>query len=107
MSSIPKDYRVIAAEKVSKQKSKIPEAWLIPSSTSGDVTSVMDIPATCGVLTDVECEITSNYDATALLPKLKDGTFSAEQVTVAFCKRAAIAHQLVSESFSQNSDRID
>ncbi|KAI0517048.1 putative fatty-acid amide hydrolase [Xylaria bambusicola] len=95
MSSITEDYRAIAAQKVIKQRSKIPEAWLIPLGTARNGTSVMHIPTTCGLLSDLECEITSNYDATGLLPKLKDGTYSVEQVTLAFCKRAAIAHQLV------------
>ncbi|KAK7961842.1 amidase [Apiospora aurea] len=73
-----KDYKAIAAEKTFK-----------------DATYLVDIPTTCGVLNDVECEITSKYDATDLLAKLRLGDFSAEKVTVAFCKRAAIAQQLV------------
>ncbi len=103
MSSTPKDYRIIAAGKVSQQRSKIPEAWQISPDTIKDVTNFMEIPVTCGVLSDVECEITSNYDATALLAELKASTFSVEQVTVAFCKRAAIAHQLVGRQFPPSS----
>ncbi|KAJ2996299.1 hypothetical protein NUW58_g1013 [Xylaria curta] len=95
MSSAPKDYRIIAAAKVSQQKSKIPEAWLISPDIIKNSTNFMGIPDTCGVLSDVECEITSNYDATSILEMVKAGTFSVEQVTVAFCKRAAIAQQLV------------
>jgi amidase len=34
-------------------------------------------------------------DATALLNKMHTGQWAAEDVTVAFCKRAAIAHQMV------------
>ncbi|KAI0411278.1 putative fatty-acid amide hydrolase [Xylaria grammica] len=75
MLSTPKDYEIVAADKLSRQRSKIPEAWLI-------------------ILSDVECEITSDYGATDLLGKLKDGVYSVELVIVAFCKRAAIAHQL-------------
>ncbi|KAI0799023.1 putative fatty-acid amide hydrolase [Xylaria sp. FL0064] len=95
MSSPPQDYKTIAAEKVARQRSKIPEAWRLFPQITKNAINLMQIPTTCGVLSDVECDITSNYDATALLAKLKAGTFSAEQVTVAFCKRAAIAHQLV------------
>ncbi|KAI0425238.1 putative fatty-acid amide hydrolase [Xylaria sp. FL1042] len=95
MASPPQDYKVIAAEKISQQKSKIPEEWRISPDITKNDTNFMQVPTTCGVLSDVECEITSNYDATALLAKLKAGIFSVEQVTVAFCKRAAIAHQLV------------
>ncbi|KAH8587749.1 putative fatty-acid amide hydrolase [Bisporella sp. PMI_857] len=54
----------------------------------------IDVPTTGGILNDVECKVTSEYDATALLEKLKTGDLSAEQATIAFCKRAAIAHQL-------------
>ncbi|KAI0976955.1 putative fatty-acid amide hydrolase [Xylaria arbuscula] len=96
MACSSQDYRILAADKVSQQRSKIPEAWLIsPDIIKENVTNFIDIPTTCGILSDVESEITSNYDATALLEKLRAGTFSVEQVTVAFCKRAAIAHQLV------------
>ncbi|KAH7393248.1 amidase signature domain-containing protein, partial [Cadophora sp. MPI-SDFR-AT-0126] len=55
---------------------------------------VVDVPLTCGVLSETELKITSGYDATALLEKLKGGVWSVEQVTVAFCKRAAVAQQL-------------
>ena len=56
----------------------------------------MTVPLTCGLLDETEAEITSDYDATSLLQELKTGTWSVEKVTTAFCKRAAIAHQLVS-----------
>ncbi|KAK8132414.1 amidase [Apiospora kogelbergensis] len=88
-------YQIIAAEKVAQRNSKIPKDWLIFPQPFNDGTSLLQVPITCGVLSEVECEITSNYDATALLAKLRAGGFSAEQVTIAFCKRAAIAQQLV------------
>lgn len=93
-----RDYRTIAAEKQLQRQGRIPQTWLLPKSYDGS-TNLMDIPATCGILSDEECNITSNFDATAVLEKLKSGTWSAEQVTIAFCKRAAIAHQLVSTLF--------
>jgi amidase len=92
----PPDYRIIAAEKKLQQSNKIPQDWLVPSHTIEPMTNLLEVPVTCGVLSEVECEITSDYDATTTLEKLKSGTWSAEQVTVAFCKRAAIAQQLVS-----------
>jgi amidase len=91
------DYHSIAAEKRLQRNEKIPKDWLIPAELYQDATNVLEIPLTCGILNDVELEITSDYDATALLEKLKNGVWSAEQVTVAFCKRAAIAQQLVSQ----------
>jgi amidase len=90
-----RDYRVIAARKQTERNNKIPPQWLIDSALR-NATSVLHIPVTCGVLSDVECDITSKFDATTLLKKLKEGTWSAEQVITAFCKRAAIAQQLVS-----------
>ncbi|KAJ4322426.1 hypothetical protein N0V94_002413 [Neodidymelliopsis sp. IMI 364377] len=93
MSEILQDYKTISAEKKLQRQSRIPKEWLLPESYN-DLTNVMDVPLTCGILSDVERDITSNFDATALLEKLKDGAWSAEQATVAFCKRAAIAHQL-------------
>ncbi|KAL7940296.1 amidase signature domain-containing protein [Trichoderma barbatum] len=57
--------------------------------------SLLDVPVTCGILSSTEIDLTSNYDATSLLVGLKAGTWSVEQVITAFCKRAAIAHQLV------------
>lgn len=91
-----KNYQTIAAEKKSQQWDKIPKTWRIPTATFQNATNVMDIPLTCGLLNETESRITSDYDATALLERLKAGVWSVEQVTVAFCKRAAIAQQLVS-----------
>lgn len=96
MPSETKNYQAIAAEKKAQQWSKIPTDWRIPTETLHDVNNVMDIPLTCGLLSETETRITSDYDATALLEKLMAGVWSVEQVTVAFCKRAAIAQQLVS-----------
>lgn len=94
---ILRDYKTIAAEKQLQRSNKIPRAWLIPSSKLDGISNFLEAPVTCGILTELEVEITSKYDATALLEKLKGGIWSAEQVTVAFCKRAAIAQQLVSQ----------
>jgi amidase len=91
-----KTYHAIAAEKRAQQWGKIPKNWRIPTERFHNDTNVMDIPLTCGLLNETESIITSNYDATTLLEKLKAGVWSVEQVTVAFCKRAAIAQQLVS-----------
>jgi amidase len=90
-----KDYQTISTEKKLQRQSKIPKEWLLPSEKYHGATNFMEVPVTCGILSDLECKITSDHDATALLEKLQEGTWSAEQVTVAFCKRAAIAQQLV------------
>lgn len=96
MTATAKDYRSIAAEKQRQRQNKIPKEWLIDTERYKDTTNLLQVPTSCGVLDDVECQITSDHDATALLEKIQGGVWSAEQVIVAFSKRAAIAHQLVS-----------
>jgi hypothetical protein len=49
---------------------------------------------TCGLLTARELTITS-LSATVLLKQIHNKTYSAVEVTRAFCKTAAIAHQAV------------
>ena len=104
MPGVLGDYRTIAAEKQAQRQKQIPEQWLLSKDYSS-LTNVMDVPLTCGILSDAEIDITSNFDATALLEKLETGVWSAEQVTIAFCKRAAIAHQLVSPKIYRNTSR--
>ena len=99
MSEPPNNYSTIAAKKREQRQKKIPQDWLLTKDYNG-ISNFMDIPSTCGILSDVECDITSNHDATALLEKMKNGEWSAEQVTTAFCKRAAIAQQLVRKTVS-------
>jgi amidase len=96
MASKSKNYKVLAAAKKAHQQDQIPKSWQIPTERYHGAINVMDIPLTCGLLDETESKITSNYDVTALLERLRSRIWSVEQVTVAFCKRAAIAHQLVS-----------
>lgn len=90
------DWKEIAKSKQAERLSKIPKEWRIPEHLYKGKTNVIDIPTTCGILTAQEVHITTDFDATGLLEKLRLGKFSSEEVTVAFCKRAAIAQQLVS-----------
>lgn len=90
-----KKYQLVATRKKANQWSKIPEDWRISADQFKTLTNVMDIPLSCGVLSETDVRITSDYDATALLEQVKARVWSVEQVVVSFCKRAAIAHQLV------------
>jgi amidase len=79
---------------------KIPKEWrlsedLLQKVHSNPNANVLDIPVTCGILTPKEIDITGAPDATTLLQKLANGDLSAYEVTLAFCKRAAIAQQLI------------
>jgi amidase len=77
---------------------KIPAGLRLPQDYLDVVTShgrLLDIPRQCGLLSPMEVDITES-DATILVTKLTRAQISSVAVTTAFCKRAAIAHQLVS-----------
>ena len=88
-------------EEISKKKcaallASIPEEWIIPSNLKpkDDQLVVTTFPTKSGWFTGRELEITGS-EATELSEKLSKAAWSAEEVTRAFCKRAAAAHQLV------------
>jgi amidase len=75
--------------------SKVPPEYCLSTEfTKNPPTDVTAIPATCGILTPREIDITENYDATGLAEAIATKKFTAVTVTTAFCKRAIIAHQL-------------
>ncbi|KAG9687797.1 hypothetical protein KCU84_g17254, partial [Aureobasidium melanogenum] len=84
-----KDWKEVAAAKKQRINDSIPKEWIIDTSSLG--ANVMDVPATCGLLSKSELDIT-NSSATDLVAKLADGSLKAVDVTTAFCKRAAISH---------------
>ena len=78
----------------------LPQEWRLPSSILDTISatadiSVLDVPAKCGLLTKRELDITENHDAVDLIAKMAAKELSSFEVTQAFCKRAAIAHQVV------------
>lgn len=81
----------IAAAKVAARDALIPEQWRIPVT---DALNVIDIPKTCRVLSPGEIEITET-PAPTLVRKILREELRSYDVTLAFCKRAAIAQQLV------------
>lgn len=86
----------IAKGKRNERDRKIPSEWRLKHADAFPPGSnVLHVPATCGILAAEELKITSDYDAVDLVELLRHGTYTAEAVTVAFCKRAAIAQQLV------------
>lgn len=90
-----KDYKILSAKKKAQQESRIPQEWRIDKDSFQDDLHVMSVPETSGILSGLDIRITTVADATALAVEIRAGTWSVEQVTIAFCKRAAIAHQLV------------
>lgn len=80
-----------AADKRARLAATIPPEWRIPAT---DAVSVMDIPRTSGILSEKELQITESF-ASDLVKSLAEGKISAVEVTTAFCKRAALAMQVV------------
>jgi hypothetical protein len=91
-------WQEIGAGKRAAVLGQIPTEWLLPKSyleNIGDARNVLGVPRECGILTAEELAITEDNDAVSLTQKLATGGLSAVAVTTAFCKRAAIATQLV------------
>jgi amidase len=89
-------WQIISRQKKEEQWSRIPVEYQFSSDLKISNKNVLNIPRTCGLMTESELHITEAYDATALADALAKKQFSSEAVTRAFCKRAAIAHQVVS-----------
>ncbi|KAK8849532.1 hypothetical protein IAR55_004866 [Kwoniella newhampshirensis] len=80
----------VAAAKVAARDALIPQEWKIPPT---DAINVIDVPKTCGVLSPAEVEITET-EGPVLVEKMLKGELKSYDVTLAFCKRAAVACQL-------------
>ncbi|PQE29445.1 general amidase protein [Rutstroemia sp. NJR-2017a WRK4] len=90
----PAPWRAIAQRKQQERQSRIPSAWLLSSPPPPTTLNVLSIPRTSGILTPSELSITESYDATSLANALLSRDLKAEDVAIAFCKRAAIAQQV-------------
>jgi amidase len=94
------DWSALAASKRDALAEKIPSAWLLSASFTENISptstaSVVPIPRECGLLSEQELNLTEDYDATDLVEMMSSGKVKSIDVVSAFCKRAAIAHQLV------------
>ncbi|KAK9332148.1 amidase signature domain-containing protein [Lipomyces starkeyi] len=92
MTSEP-TYIAISAAKKKALIDAIPTDWRV--EIPSDLDNLTKFAECCGVLTDKEVEITSNYDAVGLLEQVHKGVYTSLEVTIAFCKRAALAHQAI------------
>jgi len=91
----------IEADKCRKiLSSSIRTDWKLPQDKfpPTDRSNVLDVPKESGLLSQKELDITDS-DATGLVKMMGTGEWSAEEVTVAFLKRATIGQQLVSRPF--------
>ena len=95
-----KDWRTTVAQKREQLASAVPSEWrlddkLLASLPQNANLIEADIPRRSGILSEEELQITETYTAEELLQQLAAGGLSSLAVTTAFCKRAAIAQQLV------------
>jgi amidase len=93
-TKIPR-WQDVARRRGKEIKSGMPQEYLLPE-TSFTKNSI-NLPEKSGLLSQRELELTS-LTATELLKLIHNETYTAVEVTTAFCKRAAIAHQAVSRS---------
>ncbi|RAR07756.1 general amidase protein [Stemphylium lycopersici] len=88
------DWQLLSKRKKNEQHERIPAAWRLNVLPGPEVSNYLDVPQQCGLLTKQELAITEKYDAVALAAAIRDRKLKCVHVTRAFCKRAAIAHQL-------------
>lgn len=89
-----------AADKRDRINQAIPPEWKIQPQNEPSTDSVIGYPEKSALLSPEELAITGST-ATALVEELGKGELKAVDVTLAFCKRAALAHQLVSKKNSR------
>ncbi|GAA6047051.1 hypothetical protein JCM3770_004172 [Rhodotorula araucariae] len=97
-ATLTKDnWREKAAAKRAARDALIPPEWRLPEEFLRDEArkDVTGVPRECGLLNAREMEITEMDEVQELAKRVADRSFTAEEVAIAFCKRAAIAQQLV------------
>lgn len=90
-----------AEEKRVEVATNIPSEWRLPQTildniADGSIDNVLDVPRRCAILSEAEISLTEDYDASELVSKLAASQISSYELTLAFCKRAAIAQQVTS-----------
>lgn len=81
-----------AADKKARLEASIPKEWLLKSLPTTN--SVMSVPKDSGLLAPLELSITES-SAVDLVAQLASKKLTSVAVTTAFCKRAALAQQLL------------
>lgn len=86
----------ISQQACARLDASIPSQWRIPSDKlpPAEQAEIMDFPYKSGLFSEREIAITTS-SATDVVKHIAVGEWKAEDVTRAFCKRAAITHQLV------------
>jgi amidase len=82
----PAKWQLVSWQKRDQQYARIPPDWRLATLPSPDVTNYIDIPRSCGLLSEQELNITEDYDATALAAAIRSRKLKCIDVTKAFCK---------------------
>jgi amidase len=92
----------LAHDKAQSTLSKIRPGWRLPKTTLEEAKRRSDITGEFiqNLLTENDVAITE-LEASELISKMAQKELSAESVATAFCKRAAFAHQLVSQAWQR------
>ncbi|XDG05730.1 hypothetical protein ABKA04_005345 [Annulohypoxylon sp. FPYF3050] len=99
-SNVPatrKSWKELQAAKYAERDSRIPAEWKLKKEDfpPEDTVDLRPFVTSGGILSPAELAITSEeYDATSLAAAIAGGKFTALEVVTAFCKRAAVGHQL-------------
>jgi amidase len=98
--TITEDWQALIDQKLIDRASQIPPEWKLSSDLTELVrpdssTSAFDLLRRTALLSPRELEITGTYSAESLVKLLATRQITSLEVTTAFCKRAAIAQQLV------------
>ncbi|KAI1444382.1 amidase [Annulohypoxylon stygium] len=97
ISATRKSWKELQAAKYAERDSRIPAEWKLKKEDfpPEDTVDLRPFVTSGGILSPVELAITSDeYDATSLAAAIAAGKFTALEVVTAFCKRAAVGHQL-------------
>lgn len=98
-NGVKHSWQKVAAAKKAEQDSRIPSEWKLSEevlAAAEDARDLRSLSAAGGIMTDRELEITGGkFDAIELSAEIVKGTYTAVEVTTAYCKRAAIGQQLL------------
>jgi amidase len=89
-------WRAKAKAKTQATLAKIPNEWRLPKEELDEAGAQRDITGSfIEQYLDESTFCIIKEEATTLVSKLQQGQLTARQVTLTFCKSAAIAHQIV------------
>ena len=87
-------WRETARQKRQQQASSIPVDWRL-KTIPADFKDCRPVIESCGILSTKELEITNTTKTSKIVDNILSQVWTSEAVATAFCKRAAVAQQLI------------